>query len=107
MNIFMFSLLVEGTVLLTSIYFQSINRVKEALFINLGKIFVLLFPLLFILPLFFGLDGVWVASPATEYIMLLVVLGMLSKEFKFQRSGKAEENSRFVAFRHKENMDVS
>jgi putative MATE family efflux protein len=109
MNIFMFSLLVEGTVLLTSIYYQSINRVRAALFINLGKIFVLLFPLLFILPLFFGLDGVWFASPATEYIMLLVVLGMLSKEFKFLRSGKAgaEEKSRFVAFRHTENMEAS
>jgi putative MATE family efflux protein len=109
MNIFMFSLLVEGTVLLTSIYYQSINRVRTALFINLGKIFVLLFPLLFILPLFFGLVGVWFASPATEYIMLLVVLGMLSKEFKFLRSGKAgaEEKSRFVSFRHTENMEAS
>jgi hypothetical protein len=41
--------------------------------------------------------------------MLLVVLGMLSKEFKFLRSGKAgaEEKSRFVAFRHTENMEAS
>ncbi len=90
MNIFMLSLLVEGTVLLTVIYYQSINKVREALFINLGKIFVLLLPLLFILPLFFGLDGVWYASPAAEYIMLVMVLGMLSKEFKFLRNGKAK-----------------
>jgi len=47
-------------------------------------------PLLFILPLFFGLDGVWYASPAAEYIMLVMVLGMLSKEFKFLRNEKAE-----------------
>ncbi|MDR7667122.1 MATE family efflux transporter [Methanosarcina sp. Z-7115] len=85
MNIFMFSLLVEGTVLLTAVYYQSINRVRAALFIHLGKVFVVLFPLLFILPVFFGLDGVWAASPAAEYIMLLVVLVMLSKEFKFLR----------------------
>jgi len=109
MNILMLSLLVEGTVLLTAIYFQSINRVKEALFINLGKIFVLLFPLLFILPLFFGLDGIWSASPVAEYIMLVVVLGMLSKEFKFLKSGKkeAEKNSRFVTFRRAENPEIS
>ena len=123
MEIFMFSLLVEGTVLLTAIYYQSINRVRAALFIYLGKIFVVLFPLLFVLPVFFGLDGVWSASPVTEYIMMLVALVMLSKEFKFLRqnakagnkqpastkqtlpvvriSGKAEaeENSRFVTFR--------
>ncbi|WP_255334995.1 MATE family efflux transporter [Methanosarcina sp. KYL-1] len=98
MNIFMFSLLAEGTVLLTAIYYQSINRVRAALFIHLGKIFLFLFPLLFILPLFFGLDGVWSASPATEYIMLLVVLVMLSREFEFLRGGKAEaeEKTRFV-----------
>ncbi|WP_292378702.1 MATE family efflux transporter [Methanosarcina sp. UBA289] len=87
MKIIMFSLLVEGIVLLTAIYYQSINRVRESLFISLGKIFVVLFPLLFILPAFFGLDGVWAASPATEYIMAIVALAMLSKEFKFLRHG--------------------
>lgn len=131
MKIFIFSLLVEGIVLLTAIYYQSINRVKAALFIYLGKIFVVLFPLLFILPVFFGLDGVWAASPATEYIMMLVVMGMLSKEFKLLRhdakvesrysvgtkkalpvvrnSGKndVEENPRFVTFRPAEKRDIS
>jgi putative MATE family efflux protein len=131
MEIFIFSLLVEGTVLLTAIYFQSINRIRAALFIYLGKIFVVLFPLLFILPVFFGLDGVWAASPATEYIMMLVVMGMLSKEFKLLRhdvkvesrhsagtkkvlpvvgnNGKAdvEESSRFVTFRPAEKRDIS
>lgn len=97
MKIFIFSLLVEGIVLLTAIYYQSINKVREALFIYLGKIFVILLPLLFILPIFFGLDGVWSASPTTEYIMALVALVMLSKEFKFLRHNvKAEKKQRTV-----------
>jgi Na+-driven multidrug efflux pump len=131
MNICMVSLLVEGTVLLTAIYYQSINRVKAALFIHLGKIFIFLFPLLFILPQFFGLDGVWSAAPATEYIMLLVVLVMLSKEFKFLRSNEKtvikqpadtkhvvsvsrnivkagnEESTGFISFRHAESTETS
>ncbi len=131
MKIFMFSLLAEGTVLLTGVYYQSINKVRAALFIYLGKIFVLLLPLLFILPAFFGLDGVWSASPVTEYIMALVTLVMLSKEFKFLRhnakaedkqsvstkkalpvvknTGKAEveENSRFVTFKPAEKRETS
>lgn len=109
MNFFMFSLLVEGTVLLTAIYYQSINKVREALFINLGKIFFLLFPLLFILPLFFNLKGVWAASPTAEYIMALIVLAMLTKEFKFLRSNKKEirENSRSVNIRYPEKTEVS
>jgi putative MATE family efflux protein len=130
MEIFMFSLLVEGTVLLTAIYYQSINRVRAALFIYLGKIFVFLLPLLFILPIFFGLDGVWSASPVTEYLMMIIALVMLSKEFKFLKhnavenkhpAGKnqalpvirqigkteVEENSRFVKFRPAEKKDIS
>jgi putative MATE family efflux protein len=109
MDIFMLSLLIEGTVLLTAIYYQSINRVKEAIFINMGKIFVLILPLLFILPLFFGLDGVWFASPAAEYIMLFAVIAMLSKEFKFLKSGKKEEkkDSWLVTLKRAENTETS
>lgn len=88
MNFIKFSLLAEGIVLLASIYYQSINRVREALFINLGKVFIFLIPLLFILPMFFGLNGVWAAAPATEYIMLVIVLAMLSKEFRLLKKEK-------------------
>ena len=101
MNFIRFSLLVEGIVLLASIYYQSINRVREALFINLGKVFLFLIPLLFILPIFFGLNGVWAAAPATEYIMLVIVLAMLSKEFKLLNKGK--KASRTVKIIEKEN----
>ncbi|MCC4771005.1 MATE family efflux transporter [Methanosarcina sp. DH2] len=132
MNIFMFSLLVEGIVLLTAIYYQSINRVRAALFIHLGKIFIFLFPLLFILPQFFGLDGVWSAPPTTEYIMMAVVTVMLAKEFRFLRNnGNAEikqqpaetkhvtsvsrnsvkagseESTGFITLRHAENAETS
>jgi putative MATE family efflux protein len=108
MNIMMLSLLAEGIVLLTTIYYQSINRVKTALFINLGKTFVILLPLLFILPSFFGLDGVWFASPVAEYIMAVVVLGMLSKEFTILKNGKEEpeRNSRAVTYKRAQKIEA-
>ncbi|MDQ1252355.1 MAG: hypothetical protein QG646_1476 [Euryarchaeota archaeon] len=108
MNIMMLSLLAEGIVLLTTIYYQSINRVKTALFINLGKTFVLLLPLLFILPSFLGLDGVWFASPVAEYIMAVVVLGMLSKEFTTLKNGKeeTERNSRTVTYKRAQKIEA-
>jgi putative MATE family efflux protein len=108
MSILMLSWIVEGIVFITFTYYQSINRIRTALFINLGKIFVLFLPLLFILPSFFGLDGVWSASPAAEYIMVVVVLGMLSKEFKFLKNGKkeTERNSRLVNFKRAEKIEV-
>lgn len=108
MNFLMLSLLVEGVVILTTIYYQSINRVKTALFINLGKTFVLHLPMLVILPSFFGLDGIWSASPAAEYIMAVVVLGMLSKEFTFLEKGQkgAEKNSRAVTHKRAQKIEA-
>jgi putative MATE family efflux protein len=86
MEIFIFALLAQGMVMLGSVYFQSINRIKSSLFIQLGKVFLFLLPLLWILPPLMGIDGVWLATPAAEFLMLLVVLGLLWKEFGFLKS---------------------
>lgn len=88
MGIFMFTPLAQGTVMLSSVYFQSINRSNTALFIQLGKVFLFFSPLLLILPSLLGLDGIWLATPAAEFLMFLVVLGLLWKEFGFLKDGK-------------------
>jgi len=88
MEIFIFALLTHGTVMLGSVYFQSINKVRYALFIQLGTVFLFLLPLLWILPSLLGLDGVWLATPTAEFLMFLVVLGLLWKEFGFLKNGK-------------------
>lgn len=84
----MFALPTHGTVMLDSVYFQSINKVRYALFIQLGTIFLFIIPLLWILPSLLSLNGVWLAIPAAELLMLLVVLGLLWKEFGFLKDGK-------------------
>lgn len=82
MRIFVLSLLVQGAVVVNATYYQSINRVRSALFIHLGKIFIFLLPLLFTLPMIFGLKGVWFATPAADYLMFAVVMVMLAEELK-------------------------
>lgn len=95
MGIFMFTLLAQGTVMLGSVYFQAINRVRVSLFIQLGKVFFFLLPLLWILPSFLGLEGVWLANPTAEFLMLLIVLSLLVREYGVLRNGKpvSEEGS--------------
>jgi putative MATE family efflux protein len=93
MEIFMFSLLAQGTVMLGSVYFQSINRVRFALFIQLGKVFLFLLPLIWILPSFMGLNGVWLATPAAEFLMLLIVLGLLWREFGFLKNERSKTSA--------------
>ena len=87
MEIFVFALLTHGTVMLGSVYFQSINKIRYALFIQLGTVFLFLLPLLWILPSLLDLNGVWLATPAAEFLMFLVVLGLLWKEFGFLKNG--------------------
>lgn len=82
MRIFALSLIVQGVVVVNATYFQSINRVRSALFIHLGKIFIFLLPLLFTLPMVFGLKGVWLATPAADYLMFFIVMIMLAEELK-------------------------
>lgn len=87
MRIFVLSLLVQGVVVVNATYYQSINRVRSALFIHLGKIFIFLLPLLFTLPMVFGLKGVWFATPVADYLMFLIVMVMLAEELKELQSG--------------------
>ncbi|MBP2030397.1 putative MATE family efflux protein [Methanohalophilus levihalophilus] len=86
MRIFMFGLMAESIVISAGVYFQSINKVRPSLFIHFGKIFFFILPLLVVLPMYFGLTGVWMAHPIGQYIMLFFVLFMLVKEFRLLKS---------------------
>jgi putative MATE family efflux protein len=52
--------------LLGSAYFQAIGRAKPALILALSKQGFLLIPLIFLLPLQFGINGIWVAFPIAD-----------------------------------------
>ncbi len=88
MQIIVLSLLVQGIVVVNATYYQSINRVNYALFIHLGKIFVFMLPLLFALPMFFGLRGIWFATPLADYLMFVIVMLMLYDELKILKGEK-------------------
>jgi Na+-driven multidrug efflux pump len=49
-------------------YFQAVGKPRHAMFLSLSRQVLLLIPLLFILPLFFGLDGVYGASPTSDVL---------------------------------------
>jgi putative MATE family efflux protein len=47
-------------------YFQAVGKPKQALVMALSRQFLLLIPAVVILPMFFGLDGVWAAMPTAD-----------------------------------------
>jgi len=58
---------VVGFQIVSASYFQAIGKPKTAMLLMLSRQVLLLIPAALILPLFFGLDGVWVALPASDF----------------------------------------
>ena len=74
-------LLVAGSVtVVVSGYYQAIGNARMAIVLTLIRQIGILVPLLVVMPLFFGLDGMWIALPVTDALALLVTLLLLRRE---------------------------
>lgn len=71
--------------------FQSIGKAKIAMLLTLLRQVIVLIPLLFILPGFMGLKGIWVAFPITDSISAVVAASFLIKEWKRLDNLRVEE----------------
>lgn len=65
-RIFTFFLPIIGFQIVSSNYFQAVGKPKQAMFLSLSRQVVLLIPALFIFPLFWGLDGVFMSGPFSD-----------------------------------------
>lgn len=66
-----------GIQIMIGTYFQSIGQSKIASIISVCRQMVFLVPSLYILPLFFGLDGVWCSMPLSDLIGSIVSCTLL------------------------------
>ncbi|MDC7220213.1 MAG: MATE family efflux transporter [Spirochaetales bacterium] len=69
--------------LISVVYFQSVGKPLQAILLNLGQSTLYFLIPLFLLPLFWGLDGVWAAAPVSHFLGgltgILLVLPELRK----------------------------
>ncbi|OUR94756.1 MATE family efflux transporter [Flavobacteriales bacterium 34_180_T64] len=70
------------TQLIGSAYFQAAGKAFPALCLTLLKQGVFLIPLVFILPQFYGINGVWMSFPIADILSTLVTYIFLKKEIK-------------------------
>jgi len=68
--------------LIGAAYFQAIGKAGPALVLSLSKQGFFLIPLVLIMPLFFGLDGVWYSFPIADLSSTLITWIYLKKEIK-------------------------
>lgn len=82
MRTFLFMVLVNGVQLLSSNFFTAIGKALTGLLLSLTRQVFFLIPLIFLLPLHFGIFGVLLAGPIADFIAFVVSVLLVSREFK-------------------------
>ena len=81
-KIFFSMTLFMGFHIIGSSYFQTVGKAKITTVINIIRQFVLMLPLLYFLPKYYGVNGVWLAVPITDFILAVITSYFVIKEFK-------------------------
>ncbi len=68
---------VVGSQAVITNFFQCIGKVKVSIFLSLSRQLFMLLPMAYLLPLWWGLDGVWYAMPASDFAAFLMTIPML------------------------------
>lgn len=87
MRIMMVMLPVVGYQMVITNFFQCIGKVKISIFLSLSRQLLFLLPALALLPIWFGLDGVWLAQPVSDLIASVVtawIMIVYMHKFKLQ-----------------------
>lgn len=71
---------VIGFQMVVSNFFQSIGLAKKSIFLSLTRQVLFLIPFLIVLPHYWGITGVWVSLPASDFIASMVAAWMLYRQ---------------------------
>lgn len=77
--IHLFALCLDGFLVVAAAFYQSVNQGKKAMVLTIGNI-IIQPPLLYMLPKWYGLTGVWIAYPVSNVLLSLVVVMMLYRD---------------------------
>lgn len=83
----MLMLPIVGYQMVITNFFQCIGKVKISIFLSLSRQLLFLLPALALLPIWFGLDGVWLAQPVSDFIASVVtawIMIVYMHKFKLQ-----------------------
>lgn len=81
-RIFLFFVFLNFTQKITSNFFTAIGKPKGGIFLSLTQQILFLLPLILILPLFLGIDGIMYAGPVADFTSAMVACGMILRELR-------------------------
>lgn len=73
---------VNGFQMVSTSFFQSIGMAGKAIFLSLTRQLLFLLPFLYVLPKFWGTDGVWYSFPIADMLAFFVTGTMLLRQLK-------------------------
>lgn len=81
LKIVMMAFPVVGFQVVASNFFQAVGKAKIAMFTTLFRQVIGLIPLIYLLPRYFGITGIWLAYPAADIFAGLVVACLLYRQW--------------------------
>lgn len=81
MRIFLFMVIVNGIQTISSNFFSAIGKPMKGVFLSLTRQVIFLVPLILLLPLAFGLDGILYAAPIADGLAFIISILMVRHEF--------------------------
>lgn len=75
---------------ITSTFFTSIGKPIKGVFLSLTRQIIFFLPLLIVLPLVFGIDGILYTGPIADCISAVIGISMAAYEFKVMREPEAK-----------------
>ncbi len=77
MQLFMLAFPLSSIQIVADSFFQSIGKAKQAIFLSLTRQLIFILPAILILPLYFGLKGIWISMPVSDAAAALISASML------------------------------
>ena len=81
LRIFMFAIFLNGIQILTANFFPAIGNAKKGMIASLSRQVLFQLPLILILPLFFGLNGILFAGPVADIAACALSIILIRQEF--------------------------
>ncbi len=85
LRVFMFAIFLNGIQILTANFFPAIGNPKKGMLASLSRQVLFQLPLILVLPLFLGMNGILLAGPLADTSAFLLSMFLLKKEFRKSR----------------------
>ena len=82
---------VVGFQMVSTTFFQSIGMAGKSIFLSLTRQLIFLVPCLFILPIYWGTDGIWSSFPIADGLATITTGSMLGWQLKKIKSSGFKE----------------